>query len=58
MKCPKCELDTLEANPKWDEAFDRHERNTPSFDLVHKRLSKEGIIFAKCTNCDYEQLEA
>lgn len=54
-KCPKCDKNTLEYNPKWDEEFDRLDRTYPSFDMIHNKLRNDGIPKLKCSNCGYKE---
>lgn len=49
-KCPECE-GKVEYQEEWDSLFDRYDVNTPSMDLVVKRLYKEGVPKYVCTEC-------
>lgn len=50
QECPECEGE-LNYQEEWDKAFDRYDTNTPAFDLVIKKIYKNGIPKYICKNC-------
>lgn len=54
-ECPECKGE-LKYQDSWSELFDRYDRNTPSMDLVIRRIYQDGEPKYICKECKLQIL--